>query len=759
MKNGIQYDNPKLREIRGVRPGPYINTFFVWILAQPLMISSIALCLVLQVGWTHFPSRLRENHGGDWRACWFHAETVFLRDLKQGETVRFTMQIQLTSKDGQRIVLTLNNTIAVFLPARFSTRTRPCSKINIWTYFGKAQRGKILRHKLRFSNTAVGPTIVAPFCVNACSQCVCVYVELCVCDGGRRLRHTTLAALTSFQTPPCHVLFFSTFPVFEHVPLWPTCLCFLCLQIVLEDPKATRQTAPSVGSPGGGTDSCASAEGRRLELPPPPRPGRTLAPATWLRRPKRRRLLLMLLLPAPPPARSPPHDAPLPAAPAPPPSLVDITTTAGTAAPLCPHPPLHLPGPLHLLRLHPPRHDMPQLCYPPTSHFSLFQLGHSTVTPPPHYQHWPASAVFAGHDASYPDEEQYVRGARYTPSRRRCWAVTQIPQKPYVFHTLRDRRWLWRRRAVTNYSPESVFPGHILFFLPIPFFHIKKKTKQTIQNQTTVYLYIDVKYILVHNHCIVIFFLNLSLVFHLFAKDHSLGPLHVFSGRATIARFSIHPLVPRLASSAHTRSHGSDVCGTRVTSGTGTSTLLLDGLFEDHLPSCFSSHLHPLPPHTPTHVRSQPHAVDVWGTRVTDSGTGHIDATSGPVLTRRIRSCHPGHDVTRSWRHPGLTSLGSWRVIMSRSSFTTPFCAKPNIMVRSFSFAFGGISWAWFIMSFSNQRKPSREIAIVCNWCVWSRALKEKTAAIRAATWQGDFVARQRSATCRKAGENILGNP
>ena len=41
-------------------------------------------------------------------------------------------------------------------------------------------------------------------------------------------------------------------------------------------------------------------------------------------------------------------------------------------------------------------------------------------------------------------------------------------------------------------------------------------------------------------------------------------------------------------------------------------------------------------------------------------------------------------------------------------------------MVQCFCFAFGRISWVKFIMSCSNQLKPSQQIAINYNWCVWA---------------------------------------
>ena len=41
-------------------------------------------------------------------------------------------------------------------------------------------------------------------------------------------------------------------------------------------------------------------------------------------------------------------------------------------------------------------------------------------------------------------------------------------------------------------------------------------------------------------------------------------------------------------------------------------------------------------------------------------------------------------------------------------------------MVQSLCSAYGEISWVYFIISCSNQPKPSREIAINYNWCVWA---------------------------------------
>ena len=139
-----------------------------------------------------------------------HAETVFLRDLKQGEPYAITNAKTVDVKEGQRIVLTLNNTIAVFLPARFGTMDPDMFKDKYLTYFGKEQRGKISIHKLRFSITAVGPLLLSFLCQCMLTMCVCVTRAV-------GFEHTTRAALNSFQHP--HVLFlifffFSTFPCF-----------------------------------------------------------------------------------------------------------------------------------------------------------------------------------------------------------------------------------------------------------------------------------------------------------------------------------------------------------------------------------------------------------------------------------------------------------------------------------------------------------------------------------------------------------------
>ena len=78
-------------------------------------------------------------------------------------------------------------------------------------------------------------------------------------------------------------------------------------------------------------------------------------------------------------------------------------------------------------------------------------------------------------------------------------------------------------------------------------------------------------------------------------------------------------------------------------------------------------------------------------------------------------------------------------------------------MALIFCSTFGGIKWAWFIMSCLNRRKWSRDMTVECNWCIWVE-LWRKMAAIRSETKQSDFATSKRLTSCTKTGQNPLGN-
>ena len=71
--------------------------------------------------------------------------------------------------------------------------------------------------------------------------------------------------------------------------------------------------------------------------------------------------------------------------------------------------------------------------------------------------------------------------------------------------------------------------------------------------------------------------------------------------------------------------------------------------------------------------------------------------------------------------------------------------------------AFGGTSSVWCIMSYWNRVQPSRGIGTKCNWCVWAERWRRNSQSIKRDI-QSYPPAWQCSATCRKTGQDILGN-